>query len=222
MSWNGSASYLSHCNPACHAAPHHGRTEQRASKCPPSVSDSIVAPPYKTSSAVYHNPQHESSLSRQERKRRLRRTNSQDQLHNFYLTTVEQNKTQERPDKQTCMSNHLQPLLVLLGSHVNYRVSPKTCLFLQSVILQHTLTPGHPAALPVGFSPVFTGSEELRLQTQVTRLFFALSVILQWKQSFKKTEWRHAEDRVSSDVTQQVIKHLQEVFVFYWKPLLIS
>lgn len=70
VSWNVSASYLSHCNPACPAAPHHGRPEQRALKSPPSGSDSFVAPPYKTSSAVYHNPQHGSSLNRQERKRR--------------------------------------------------------------------------------------------------------------------------------------------------------
>lgn len=62
MCWNGSASYPSCCNPACLAAPHRGRLEQKASKYPPSAWGSIVSPPRKTSSAVYHNPQHESSL----------------------------------------------------------------------------------------------------------------------------------------------------------------
>lgn len=60
--WNGWASYPSCCNPARPAAPHRGRLEQRASKCPPSAWGSIVAPLHKTSSAVYHTPQHESSL----------------------------------------------------------------------------------------------------------------------------------------------------------------
>lgn len=71
--WNGSASYPSYCSLARPAVPTRGRLERRASDCPPSASDSIVAPPYKTSSAAYQNPQHESSLFSEAKIRRLKR-----------------------------------------------------------------------------------------------------------------------------------------------------
>lgn len=66
--WNESAGYPSCYNPAHPAAPHHGILEQMASKCPPSAWGSILSPPHKTFSIVFHNPQHESSLWGKQRK----------------------------------------------------------------------------------------------------------------------------------------------------------
>lgn len=60
--WSESAGYPSCYNPARLAAPHHGTLEQTASKYPPSAWGSILSPPHKTFSVVFHIPQHESSL----------------------------------------------------------------------------------------------------------------------------------------------------------------
>lgn len=66
----------------------------------------------------------------------------------------------------------------------------------------HTHTPGHTPLLPVFFC-VFTDRQQ-GLQTQSLDRLPNGWITSPWKQPLTKTEWRHAEDRVDSDLMQQV------------------
>lgn len=151
----------------------------------------------------------------------------------YFLITEELHERQLRPLEQTCMSDHLEPMLRFLGSHRNERRGPTTFVFLPCRVLlgktgktsvSHSSAntharSGHIPMLPVGF---FVSCTHRQHRTSDFRLSCsAFCLMAEQCLHGNSPSLRPGEDMQRTGLApllcNRFIKHLQEALVFHFQ-----